>query len=40
MDAEEITLLVVLIGMIAGIYFTYRIVRECDRDEDEEDIWS
>ena len=40
MDAEEITFLVVLIGMVAGIYFTYRIIRECDRDEDDEDIWS
>lgn len=40
MNAEEITLLVVLIGMITGIYFTYRIVRECNSDEDEDDIWS
>ena len=40
MNAEEITLLVVLIGMIAGIYFTYRIIRECDRDEDDDEIWS
>ena len=40
MNAGEITLLVVLIGMIAGIYFTYQIIRECDRDEDDDEIWS
>jgi hypothetical protein len=40
MDAGEITFLIVLIGMVAGIYFIYRIVRERDSDEDDEDIWS
>ena len=40
MNAAEITLLIVLIGMIAGIYYTYRIIKECDRDEDEDEIWS
>ena len=40
MNAGEIIFLIVLIGMVAGIYFTYRIIRECDSDEDEEDIWS
>ena len=40
MNAAEITLLIVLIGMIAGIYYTYRIIKECDRDEDDDDIWS
>jgi hypothetical protein len=40
MDAGEITFLIVLIGMIAGIYFIYRIVRERDSDENDEDIWS
>jgi hypothetical protein len=40
MNAEEIIFLIVLIGMVAGIYFTYRIIKECNSDEDEEDIWS
>lgn len=40
MDAGEITFLIVLIAMVAGIYFTYRIIRECNRDEDDDDIWS
>jgi hypothetical protein len=40
MTAAEITFLIVLIGTVAGIYFTYRIIRECDRDEDDDEIWS
>jgi hypothetical protein len=40
MTAAEITFLIVIMGMIAGIYFTYRIIRECDKDEDDDEIWS
>lgn len=39
MDAEEITFLIVLIAMVAAIYFTYKIIKECNDDE-EDDIWS
>lgn len=40
MDAGEIAFLITMIAMVAGIYFTYRIIRECDEDEDDDDIWS
>lgn len=38
MNAEEIAFLIIMIAMIIGVYFTYRVIRECD--EDGEDIWS
>ena len=41
MSTEEIVFLITIVAMIAAIYFTYRIIRECDRDEDDDDeIWS
>lgn len=40
MDAGEIAFLITIMAMVAGIYFTYRIIKECDRDEDDDDIWS
>lgn len=40
MDTEEIVFLITIVAMIAGIYFTYRIIKECDRGEDDDDIWS
>lgn len=40
MDAGEIAFLITMIAMAVGVYFTYRIIKECDRDEDEDDIWS
>lgn len=40
MNAEEITFLITIAAMIAGVYFTYRIIKECNKDEDDDDIWS
>lgn len=40
MNTEEIVFLITIVAMVAGVYFTYRIIRECDRDEDDDDIWS
>lgn len=40
MDAGEIAFLITIVAMVAGIYFTYQIIKECDRDEDDDDIWS
>ena len=40
MNAGEIAFLITMIAMVAGIYFTYQIIRECDEDEEDDDIWS
>ena len=40
MDAGEIAFLITMIAMAVGVYFTYRIIRECSEDEDDDDIWS
>ena len=40
MDAEGIVFLITIIAMVAGIYFTYRIIKECNEDEEDDDIWS
>lgn len=38
MNAGEIVFLITIIAMVISVYFTYRIIRECDEDDDE--IWS
>ena len=38
MNAGEIALLITMIAMVISAYFTYRVIRECDEDDD--DIWS
>lgn len=40
MDTEEIVFLITMIAMAIGVYFTYRIIRECNENEDDDDIWS
>ena len=40
MNAEEIAFLITIIAMFAGVYFTYRIIKECNKNEDDDDIWS
>ena len=40
MDAEGIVFLITIIAMAAGVYFTYRIIKECNKDEEDDDIWS
>lgn len=40
MNAEEIVFLITVIAMLAGVYFTYRIIKECNKNEDDDDIWS
>ena len=40
MSTEEIVFLITIVAMIAAIYFTYRVIQECDKTEDEDDIWS
>ena len=40
MSTEEIVFLITIVAMIAAIYFTYRVIQEFDKTEDEDDIWS
>ena len=40
MDAGEIAFLITMIAMVAGISFTYRIIKECDEDDEDDNIWS
>lgn len=40
MDTEEIVFLITIVAMVAAIYFTYRVIKECNNNEDDDDIWS
>lgn len=40
MNPSEIAFLIVLISFLVGVYLTFRVIRECDKNEDDEDIWS
>ena len=40
MTATEITFVIVILSVIACIYFTYKILKEFNKYEDDEDIWS
>ena len=40
MSPAEITFLIVIIAFLISVYFTFRVIRECDDDEDDNDIWS
>jgi len=39
MNAPEIAFLIVLIAFLVGVYLTFRVIKKCD-DEEEDDIWS
>ena len=40
MDTEEIVFLITIIAMVTAVYFTYRVIKECNRTEDDDDIWN
>ena len=40
MNPSEIAFLIVLISFLVGVYLTFRVIRKCDDDEEDDDIWS
>ena len=40
MTAAEITFVIVILSVMACIYFTYKVLKEFNKYEDDEDIWS
>ena len=41
MTAAEITFVIVILSVIACVYFTYRVLKEFNKiEEDDDEIWS
>ena len=40
MNAPEIAFLIVLTAFLISVYLTFRVIRKCNDDEDDDDIWS